>query len=407
MNGLQFAITINAMTDLKPTLKGSRGLSLSWSYLNELASGKSAIDLNSLALRNIEDARRFAREYGFDLNNPDELAQVRDAHREAVQFIESTFLEAHTADLIPLEVADPVDVLQLLVFASRHVLQPELRRLWSCAVLKVMHCVFYIDNNLKLRHFDASRRQIFESLDGLLKVEGDQTYLTDGDLCLPVLMCEKKSNKGRRSIILKLLQKVEYVAADIYDHLGMRLVFNTRFECLLALRILQRAHLISAINVEPQRTRNNLVDMLLARQIFARHRAQIARFDGYPHELLQRMDAELIALSADRSREDNPHSAGDYHSMQVTVRKMIRLPAAIDATSAATAAPSDAATGVKFFFEYEIQLLDRASYAQSQDGPASHGAYKQRQIETAKRRVMGAELLAWLRERKESNGPLR
>jgi uncharacterized protein (TIGR04552 family) len=39
--------------------------------------------------------------------------------------------------------------------------QVDLRRMWACAVLKVMHGIFYIDNNLKLRHFHAIRSQVF------------------------------------------------------------------------------------------------------------------------------------------------------------------------------------------------------------------------------------------------------
>jgi len=51
---------------------------------------------------------------------------------------------------------------------------------------------------------------------------------------------------------------------------------------------------------------------------------------------------------------------------------------------------------VGFFFEYEIQLMDQASHAASLTGPASHDAYKSRQIDTARVRVFGRELLAWI-----------
>jgi uncharacterized protein (TIGR04562 family) len=51
---------------------------------------------------------------------------------------------------------------------------------------------------------------------------------------------------------------------------------------------------------------------------------------------------------------------------------------------------------ISFFFAYEIQLLDAASFEKSHQGAASHEAYKQRQVETARRRVLGPELLAWL-----------
>jgi len=388
------------MTQLKPSLKSARGLAFSWTYLNQIATGVSAIDLTALDLRNIDDARQFAREYGFDIDRPAEIDRIRRAHAEAVQFITHTFLSESERDLIPPEVADPADVLQLLVYASRHVTQADPRRLWSCAVLKVMHCVFYIDNNLKLRHFNIIRQQVFDGFNEVLRHDGDQHYLTDGEICLPLVVCEKKSNKGRRSILLKLLQKAEYVAADIYDHLGLRLVLNTRFECLLALRILQRAHLISVINIESQRTRNNMLDLEAAREVVRNYRDQLDQAEDYPAALLQQMDEELIAHSQVGPRQDNPHSASTYQSLQITVRKMIHLPEETGIAGTATAEGGDGPRDrrVSFFFEYEIQLLDKASYGRTIEGPASHGAYKQRQIETARRRVFGPELLAWLRQ---------
>ena len=109
---------------------------------------------------------------------------------------------------------------------------------------------------------------------------------------------------------------------------------------------------------------------------------------------------------------DNPHSAAEFHSLQLTVRKMIQLPPEgpqVRATPGpppegvkqtwggpASACEAGSEAGCRFFFAYEIQLLDAASLAQSQQGAASHEAYKQRQVEAARRRVFGPQLLAWL-----------
>ena len=60
---------------------------------------------------------------------------------------------------------------------------------------------------------------------------------------------------------------------------------------------------------------------------------------------------------------------------------------------------------VGFFFEYEIQLMDEASYQRSLSGPASHAAYKQRQVDTARTRVFGRDLLRWIGEQPQPNSP--
>jgi uncharacterized protein (TIGR04552 family) len=376
------------MTGLHASLKSNGKFSLNWRYLSAIANGVSAIDLGSLALRNAHDARQFVREYGFDLDQPAAPELIARTHREALEFISDTFLEPCQRALIPPEVANPDDPLELLVYASQRGQQADLLRMWSCAVLKVMHGIFYIDNNLKLRHFNTIREQVFASLDEVILSEGEQVFLSDGEVCLPLVHFERKNNKGRASILLKLLQKAAYLAADIHDHLGVRMIFNTRFECLLALRTLQRSHLVSVTNVDAQRTRNTLLDLDAAKDIFIKYRALIERSAEYPAALLETMDGELLAHATEQTRSDNPHSGAGFNSIQVTVRKMIHLP------QEHVEGGQDYDGG--FFFEYEIQLMDKESYQRSLSGPASHDAYKLRQVDTARARVFGPQLHDWI-----------
>lgn len=403
------------MTELHASLTGhTRKFSLNWGYLNAIASGVSAIDLGALALRNLHDARQFVLEYGFDLDQPAAPGVICRAHKEAVAFITNTFLEQGQHTLIPIEVRLPSDPLQLLVYASRRGQYADTLRMWSCAVLKVMHGIFYIDNNLKLRHFNTIREQVFATLDEVIHCENGHYFLKHDGTCLPLLHFDRKNNKGRNSILLKLLQKAAYLAADVYDHLGVRMIFNTRFECLLALQTLQHAHLLSVINVDSQRTRNTLLDLEAAKAVFTKYRAKLERCNDYPAALLQQMDAELLATAAIQTRSDNPHSGEGFSSIQVTVRKMIHLHAddvggaSLPAFAAqeGTDAPAEPDYDVGFFFEYEIQLMDKASHESSLSGPASHEAYKRRQVDTARTRVFGRELLRWIASQSGAPAPV-
>lgn len=372
-----------------PTL-GDAPLTLNWHYLRAIARGESAIDLKGMALRHRQDARRFACEYGLDPDDPSHLAWMRRVHREALTFLREHLLTDAEVAALPPEVTEPDQVIDLLVYASRFSRSRSKRRLWSCAVLKLMHALFYIDSNLKLRHFETIREQVFAALDAVILQGADGLLFSDGEIALPLLRVERKNAKDRHSILLKLLQKPAYVAEDIHDHLGVRLVFATRIECLLALRVLQRAQLLSAINVESHRVRNTLLDLEAAHDLLAEWRDRLARAESYPRALLDQMDAALAAREAPQDGGHNPHSGGGFRSVQVTVRKLIHLPAA-SAGAGALAADGHAPPGgaASFHFNYEIQLLDRASFEATRSGPASHGAYKQRQIATARRRVLG------------------
>jgi len=393
---------------IKPQLKASRDrVSLNWTQLDAVLTGVSAIDVSSLAIRHRDDAVRFAREYGFDIENPNDYAHIQQVHREAIVFIEEHFLEPHQQGEISPEVRDPDNVLDLLVYSSNYLNKSNVVQMWACAVLKVMHGIFHIDHDIKLRYFDQIRVQIFEAIDRLIIEEDGRHYLCDDRIMLPIQEFQKKRNKGRHSILLKLLQKPTYVASDIYDHLGIRLIFETKMECLFALKVLRRSHLISVSNIKPFRSRNNLLDLRNTRKLFNHYRTLLERADDYPTKVLRRMDAELGAGFEPSARENNPHSHHGFQSIQVTARKMVRVPnpaylklcELVDRLGVASQEQvrelmndAEVDKDLAFYFDYEIQVLDRASHISAQRGPASHEAYKQRQIETARRRVLSPAL---------------
>ena len=399
---------ITETMSIKPQLKARRErVSLNWTQLDAVLTGVSAIDVSSLAIRHRDDAVRFAREYGFDIDNPADYEHICQVHREAIAFIEAHFLEPHQYDEISASVRDPENVLDLLVYSSNYLNKSNVVQMWACAVLKVMHGIFHIDHDLKLRYFDQIREQIFEAIDRLIVQEGNKHYLCDDRIKLPILELHKKRNKGRRSILLKLLQKPTYVASDIYDHLGIRLIFETKMECLFALKVLRRSHLISVSNIKPFRSRNNLVDLGSTRKLFNHYKTLLERADKYPAKVLRRMDAELESGFKPTVRENNPHSDQGFQSIQVTARKMVRVPnpawlklcELIDRLQIGDRAvarelmhEAEVDKDLAFYFDYEIQVLDLESYNQSKRGPASHEAYKRRQIETAEKRVLSPAL---------------
>ena len=403
-----------SMTSLQSKSRtGKNRISLNWNQLNAVIAGVSAIDLPSLAIRTRGDARNFAREYGFDVDSPLALEEITRVHREAVTFIETNFLTPSQRALVSEDVRNPGNVLDLLVYSSNHLNKSNLKQQWSCAVLKVMHGIFHIDHDSKLMYFDEIRKQIFDSIDKVIFEDEDgRHFLKDGTTMIPLFKFQKKRNKGRQSVLLKLLQKPSYVASDIYDHLGIRLVFETKAECLFALKHLRRCHLLTVTNIKPFRSRNNLVDMKSSKKIFNRFKPLLNRTEGYPTEVLKRIDEELEASYIRRSRDNNPHSSIDFRAIQITARKMIRianplyrqLQDLIGFVSGKIDLPQDllpkaeSARDLSFYFDFELQLLDRKSYEASLHGPASHDAYKKRQLETAGKRVLGPVLEKYLEE---------
>lgn len=404
--------------------------------------GLSAIDLPVLAIHSQEAAHRFLRGYGFDPARQGDLQRAVAIHGEALAFMERHFL-AGTSLAVPHEVAQPGDLAELLMLASDETEANRAIQPWACAVLRVMHTIAHCDDDLRLRYFREIRGQILETYRQHLIEEGSDLYLGSGSDRVPLVSFKVRERKDRDSVILKLLHRPGNVAEEIFDRIGVRLVTPTKLDALLALRYLRDQQVFSFANIQPEQSKNALVD-------------------------LPRFLAELDALDADASEEDargrllgslaipdgiavrpetdparrNPHSLPGYRAIQFTARQRIRviphgrrrLQAASlvleSAMSKATemtrriesllesAAPhqrssleallADAQDGgralaeagrhaqpealegeLSFFFPYEVHILDAASDRENEAGASSHAEYKARQREAARRRVLG------------------
>ena len=102
------------MSKFTPGVKTGRDrISLNWTQINAIISGVSAIDQGSLAIRNHQEAVRFAREYGFNIKDSHDVEHLVRVHREAVDFIDEFFLIPEQAPLVAEDVRHPEDVLDL------------------------------------------------------------------------------------------------------------------------------------------------------------------------------------------------------------------------------------------------------------------------------------------------------
>ena len=107
------------------------------------------------------------------------------------------------------------------------------------------------------------------------------------------------------------------------------------------------------------------------------------------------------------SKSSNVYSSVEYHSIQFTCRQMIRIPgdrqalssmvetlrregdATVEEVADELLSRIDRLTETRFFFPFEVQILDAESYRISREGRASHDVYKTRQRQAVKLRVLG------------------
>lgn len=352
-------------------------LRFQWDIIEAMVGGASAIDLPALRVDTPAQAERFLRSYGFDVHEPNQRLELEWVRSRSVAFIEEQLLEGLPELSLPEPLRYETDVARIMIAASSTT--RDLGQRWCCALLRVMHTVSHARLQLQERFGDHVKDQILGQFEAHFVEDGQGIRLGKGPDAIPVHRFDVKHAKPLESVVLKLLHKPENVAADIFDHLGIRFVTYDRLDVLLVARYL-RQHIISFPNIKPSRSKNSLLDMDWVRREFE------AMDEEYPHASA----AERMAVMRDRINRApypvsngplNPHSAFEYHAVQFTCRHYVRVDD-----------PFGTGKELSFFFPYEIQIIDKASFEDSHSGRAAHQEYKARQRESVRRRVLGPVL---------------
>lgn len=382
-----------------------RSLEISWDVLDIVIGGKSSIDsTEGFRISSMEEATRFLESYGYNADNPVEMAEAQGHFREAVQFIQKYFLGDPGAGVrreIPRKILEIVDVRELLLFAGLSYPKQTsdaagmLLRDWACSVLKVMHTIAHLDQDLRTSYFSQIQTQI---LDRFYKVvhrdEHGGLFLGESEKDggkIPLVSFETKPKKTRESILIKLLHKPENVAEDIFDRVGIRFVTHDLVSVLEVVQFLRDKMIIVAPNLKPSRSRNTLI-----------------RMDVVKEALTAGKSLESIAgqLSLTSGSAENPHSSTSYRSIQFTARQLIKLRNPLydqlrELRRQKSVEGSDQSRLIQkldlnyvqkelhFFYPFEVQIVDQASHIENERGRSAHAEYKKAQLVTAKRRVLG------------------
>jgi uncharacterized protein (TIGR04562 family) len=364
-----------------------------------ILGGGSSIDLDSLRIHSPGEAANFALNYGYDMAIPVQRAAVLRVYEDAVDFLEGVVLDG--TDLhVPFEVRDLQDPLELLVWASDR--PRNIRGRWSCAILRVMHTLFHVDHNVNLRFLPEIQSQVFGRYDQYLVCEDDRWCLR-GAYEVPLVAMERKENKDRVSMLLKMLHKPENVAETIYDQIGIRFVAEDQLGVLMVIRFLLDHHVLMPTHIKPSRSRNLMIDMEALATWSEAMPPYFRIQDLGPEE--RKALSRTLALKTP-GKDQNPFSSKEYSAIQFTARTLVRLPSpatrALETlqTRLQTMGDTELSDLVRipellqeqeeftFFFAHEVQVMEQSGFQSSRSGPASHSEYKQRQRDAARRRVL-------------------
>lgn len=392
-----------------------------WPMMDVIIGGRSSIDLTEVGISSLKEAHDFVKSYGYDPDNARDNHSIHATIIESISFIEKYLLterEWNRGIKPPDEIIMCADVRQLIVWASGS--EPENRevRVWSCAVLRVMHTIAHIEGVNKQIRVEDARSQIFNRFhEALYRDTEKNLWLGNDDAKVELEKVEWKESKSRASILLKLLHKRDNVAETIFDFLGIRIVTKRVCDVMLVVKNLMNYNLVVFPNCFPARARNNLIEVDRFRSQVETLR-EMLQSGSIGHKEFEAMIARLIPVGTPGEEHVNPHSSTDYKSIQLTGRQLIKVPNYqfewLDRMRLAARSPElsevkkEAIRELLYlvdqwhsvedtkeqaaFFPFEVQIMDHDSYMASVHGDAAHAHYKQNQIRTARKRVLGRVL---------------
>lgn len=345
-----------------------------------LIGGRAVVETPRLSLKSKDEARAFLKAYGYDLEVESDREKLWHIHSRALIYIRTQLLQE--GETLPEEITDPRsvgDIADLLLLASiRDSASGSLHK-WACALLRVMHVVSQLHNDLfnyfsleiQEEIFRPYRQFVHKDAVSGIKLAGGP----DSD-SIPLQKFDIKPFKDSDSSITKLLAKPDEVAFGLLDKIGVRFVTHNLFDVFRVMRFLVQNHVLSPANVIPNQSNNTLYPVNLFLDVM----------EGLPNHTqmdpleIDKLLNERLAKDTARARfleKHNMFTDREYRFVKFITRQLVRV------------THPDTQKSFSFFYPYEVQILDYERYLRSLTGPASHEEYKARQRARARDRVFG------------------
>jgi len=383
--------------------------------LDVLIGGTSFLDSRDGFLgsfRDAQSAEQFLEAYGFDLNDPIEKAELHGTLQEALRFIRTYFLKPQYQDGLALEIPKKFfeisDVRELLLLAGSPV-HLELR-LWACAILKIVHTISHVDRDMRTHYFSDIQMQILDRFYRYLhRDENGALYIgrnLEDPLRVNLVEFQVKPKKARDSTLMKLLHKPGSVAEELFDRVGVRIITRSRVESIRVIQFLEAVNVVVAANIKPSRSRNSLIQIHQFRETFSREYQRLKKSE------ITEPQFEALLENTDHGNApsvENRFSSEHYRAIQFTCRQLIKIKNPLsehirnlktltrgldlgpEVSSAIERVDQKYIQRVtRFFYPYEVQVMDQQSYIENEKGRSAHAHYKLAQQNAAMNRVMGA-----------------
>jgi len=343
------------------------------------------LDADRLSVRNLDQAEDFITSYGYDWNDEEDQRVLFSFYRQAVAFLKDQWGDEEDF-VIPEELWDPQklgDIRNLLISASRGKPEGANLRQWSCAILKVMHIIAHLQNDLYSFFQTDIRKQILSPIkDHVFSDPVSHTHtlkFEGGTEKIRLSKFELKPKKNQGSAVVKLLAKKRLVALNILDRIGVRFVTKNTFDIFRTIRFLVDRGLVSY----PHAIANESANMVYPIGMFLETMDALRSSNptAEASEIAEALEKKLADQTEkpDFLLKGNMFTSPDYKFIKFISRRLVQVKMDINGKP----------QKIRFFYPFEIQIMDYDTYTNNMRGPLSHAEYKKRQNRAARTRLFG------------------
>jgi uncharacterized protein (TIGR04562 family) len=332
-----------------------------------------SLDFPRLFLQDRDDALRFIHAYGYDLSNVEDLRKVWSYHRQAIEILESELLiEDEKIPALLRNREELGDITQLFLVASLNQIKDSGHQKWACAILRVMHVLIHLDNDLFTTFTDDIKYQILKPIAQHVHKEDDLMFLGNDEDRIEIINYEEKSFKQNHSAVVKLLARQDLIALTLLDRVGIRFVTKNVVDIFRVIQYLIDKNLISYPHVISSLSKNTICPTPIFMSALESSMSSGGKIDLT--KLEEKIFQGLDQLKAHDSGI-NPFTSKDFKFLKFITRQFLRIKRGADKPD------------FTFFYPFEIQILDKETYDKNMEGHASHAEYKNRQRQAARLRV--------------------
>lgn len=318
-----------------------------------LLSGGSIVDWHHLDFHDYDAVDRFLRVNEFEPTNEDDLDRLEGIRMQAVDYLMHNFEFE-----FPQAIAEDLPARDLFLVASKKGRQ----QVPACVILKVMHLIHHLAGRELATRLSISHDKMYHAIE-LKVMQVVEELRAEG---YPIVEFEW-SRKTLDSLISKLIAKRSTLAASIYDKLRFRMIVRNESDLLPIMAALHR-RLIPFNYVVPGESVNHLIPF--------------SDLEGSSGE------SELHVEDPDLEKEQVRTAGLPVNEFSAPTYKIINFVADLPVRVDSFGAEPSAEYGHVVFVLTEFQLADKQTAMANEQGANNHAAYKMRQHERVRQRLV-------------------